>query len=132
MKEVKENTLVKRISSNGTELTARVRWVNEKGDAGITYLTPEVYAGGGEVVNVDELEVIREDTGVDLKDVPTKDLIAAITRLRGMRLPKKTTERKTYKRKAAKSKLDTLFETGGSELDALIAKAIQEIKEEGE
>lgn len=33
--EVKENTIVKRISSAGEELIGRVRWVNEKGDAGI-------------------------------------------------------------------------------------------------
>jgi hypothetical protein len=128
---VKENTLVKRISPSGTELVARVRWVNEKGEAGVTYLSPDSWKGGAQVVDVSELEVIREDMGEDLKDVPTKDLVAAITRLRGMRLPKRVSARKTStKRKSVKSKLDILFEAGGSELDSLVARAVKEIKEE--
>ena len=130
--EVKENTLVKRISPAGTVLTARVRWVNEKGEAGVTYITPDSYSGSAQVVDVDELEVIQEDIREDLKDVSTKDLIAAITRLRGMRMPAKLTTRKTsVGKKVRKSKLDKLLEEGGSELDALLAKAAKELKEEG-
>lgn len=129
--EVKENTLVKRISPAGTELTARVRWVNEKGEAGITYITPDSYKGSAQVVDTDELKVIQGDIKEDLKDVSTKDLIAAITRLRGARMPKKLTMRKTsIRKKSAKSKLDKLFEEGGSELDALVQKAVKELKEE--
>ena len=131
--EVKENTLVKRISPAGTELVGRVRWVNEKGEAGITYIEPESYKGSAQVVDVEELEVIQNDIEGDLKDVPTKDLISAIKRLRGMRLPKKPATRKAYTKKtSAKSKLDAMFATGGEELDGLIAKAIKEIKEEGD
>ncbi len=130
--EVKENTLVKRISPAGTELIARVRWVNDKGEAGVTYISPDSYKGSAQVVDIEELEVIQNNIEGDLKDVPTKDLIAAIKRLRGMRLPKKPTTRKAYIRKtSAKSKLDTLFAEGGNELDELIQKAIKEIKEEG-
>ena len=130
--EVKENTLVRRISPTGTELTARVRWVNEKGEAGVTYITPDSYSGSAQVVDVDELEVIQEDIGEDLKDVSTKDLIAAITRLRGARVPKKPIARKTsVRKKSNKSKLDKLLAEGGAELDALVQKAIRELKEEG-
>lgn len=130
--EVKENTLVKRISPTGTVLTARVRWVNEKGEAGVTYITPDSYSGSAQVVDVDELEVIQEDIGGDLKDVSTKDLIAAITRLRGARVPKKPTARKTsVRKKSNESRLDKLFAEGGAELDALVQKAIRELKEEG-
>ena len=130
--KVKENTLVKRISPAGTELVGRVRWVNEKGEAGITYIEPDSYKGSAQVVDVEELEVIQNDMEGDLKDVPTKDLISAIKRLRGMRAPKKPATRKAYTKKAsAKSKLDALLAGGGEELDGLIAKAIKEIKEEG-
>lgn len=131
-KEVKENDLVKRISPTGTVLTARVRWVNEKGEAGVTYITPEAWQGGAQVVNVKELEVIQGNIKEDLSDVPTKDLITAITRLRGMRMPAKLTTRKTsVGKKARKSKLDKLLEEGGAELDNLVQKAIRELKEEG-
>ena len=130
--EVKENTLVKRISPAGTELIARVRWVNEKGEAGVTYISPDSYKGSAQVVGVEGLEVIQEDKGKDLKDVPTEDLIAAIKRLRGMRLPKNPTTRSLRARKtSAKSKLDALLAEGGNVLDELIQKAIEEIKEEG-
>ena len=130
--EVKENTLVKRISPTGTLLTARVRWVNEKGEAGVTYITPDSYKGSAQVVDVDELEVLQGDIKEDLKDVSTKDLIAAITRLRGARVPKKPTARKTFVRKKSnKTKLDKLLAEGGAELDALVQKAIRELKEEG-
>ena len=129
--KVKENTLVKRMSPARTECVARVRWVKD-GQAGITYNFPDSYKGSAQVVDIEELEVIQNNIEGDLKDVPTKDLIAAIKRLRGMRLPKKPTTRKAYIRKtSAKSKLDTLFAEGGNELDELIQKAIKEIKEEG-
>ena len=128
--EVKENTLVKRISPAGTELIARVRWVKD-GQAGITYNFPDSYKGSAQVVDVEGLEVIQEDKGKDLKDVPTKDLIAAIKRLRGMRLPKNSTTRSPRARKTSiKSKLDALLAEGGNVLDELIQKAIEEIKEE--
>ena len=130
--EVKENTLVRRISPAGTELTARVRWVNEKGEAVVTYITPDSYKGSAQVVDVDELEVIQGDIKEDLKDVSTKDLIAAITRLRGARMPKKLTIRKaSVRKKSNKSKLDKLLAEGGSELDNLVQKAVRELKEEG-
>jgi hypothetical protein len=130
--EVKENDLVKRVSPSGTVLTARVRWVNEKGEAGVTYITPEAWQGGAQVVNINELEVIQGNIKEDLSDVPTKDLITAITRLRDMRMPAKLTTRKTsVGKKVRKSKLDKLLEEGGNELDALLAKAAKELKEEG-
>ena len=129
--EVKENTLVKRISPAGTVLTARVRWVNEKGEAGVTYITPDSYKGSAQVVDVDELEVLQGDIKEDLKDVSTKDLIAAITRLRGARVPKKPAARKaSVRKKSAKTKLDKLLAEGGSELDNLVQKAVRELKEE--
>ena len=129
--EVKENTLVKRISPTGTVLTARVRWVNEKGEAGVTYITPDSYKGSAQVVDVDELEVLQGDIKEDLKDVSTKDLIAAITRLRGARVPKKPAARRTsVRKKSNESKLDKLLAEGGSELDNLVQKAIRELKEE--
>ena len=130
--EVKENDLVKRVSPSGTVLTARVRWVNEKGEAGVTYITPEAWQGGAQVVNTDELEIIQGNIKEDLSDVPTKDLITAITRLRGMRMPAKLTTRKTsVGKKVRKSKLNKLLEEGGAELDNLVQKAIRELKEEG-
>ena len=129
--KVKENTLVKRMSPAGTECIGRVRWVNEKGQAGITYNFPDSYKGSAQVVDVEELEVIQNNIEGDLKDVPTKDLIAAIKRLRGMRLPKKPTTRGLRTRKTSiKSKLDALFAEGGNVLDELIQKAMSEIKEE--
>ena len=129
--EVKENDIVKRISPTGTELLARVRWVNEKGEAGVTYVAPESWEGGAQVVDVDELEVVEEAIGEELKHATKAELIAAITRLRSMRLPKKSTTRKASTRKlSVKSKLDTLFAEGGSELDTLIQKAVKEIREE--
>lgn len=129
--EIKENTLVKRMSPAGTELTARVRWVNDKGEAGVTYITPDHWAGSAQVVDMEELEVIQGNMEEDLKDVPTKELIVAITRLRGARLPKKPATRKpSTRKKSVKSKLDTLFAEGGEVLDDLIAKAVKEIKEE--
>jgi len=129
--EVKQNDIVKRISPAGTELTARVRWVNEKGEAGVTYISPNSYKGSAQVVDVDELEVIEEGIG-DLSQTSTKDLIAAINRLRGARLPKKLSARKprARKKKTVKEKLEELFAEGGSELDALIAKAAEEIRNE--
>lgn len=129
--EVKENDVIKRISPTGTECIARVRWVNEKGEAGVTYLAPEKWEGSAQVVGVEELEVMEEGLG-DLTNTSTEELITAITRLRGMRLPKKLSARKpSTRKKSIKSKLDTLFEEGGSELDSLIQKAIRELKEEG-
>ena len=127
--KVKENDIVRRISPAGTDLVARVRWVNEKGEAGVTYIAPDSWKGGAQVVDIEELEVIQEGMGQDLKDVPKEDLIAAIKRLRGIRTPKGASARKTSKR-AIKSKLDVLFEEGGSKLDGLVARAIKEIKEE--
>lgn len=129
--EIKENDIVKRISPTGTECVARVRWVNDKGEAGVTYITPDSYKGSAQVVAVEELEVIQESMGKDLKDVPTTDLIAAIKRLRGMRTPKKpATRRASTRKQSVKSKLDMLFEEGGDALDGLVARAIKEIKEE--
>jgi len=130
--EVKENDIVKRISPTGTDLVARVRWVNEKGEAGVTYISPEAWKGSAQVVDLDELEVVKEGIG-DLQNTSTKDLIAAINRLRGARLPKKLSPRKPYKRKkkTKEDKLNELFAEGGSELDALIARAAKEIREEG-
>jgi hypothetical protein len=129
--EVKENTIVEMTTSTGIVCTARVRWVNDKGQAGITYIAPDSHKGAASVVEVEELEVIQRDMGEDLKDVPTKDLVAAITRLRSGRLPKKMSARKPSVRKqSVKSKLDALFAEGGDGLDALITKAVKEIKEE--
>ena len=129
--KVKENTLVKRISPAGTECVARVRWVNEKGEAGVTYLSPDSYKGSAQVVDIEELEVIQNDIEGDLKDMSTKDLIAAVKRLRGMRLPKKLATRSPRIRKTSvKSKLDALFAEGGNVLDGLIQRAVKEIKEE--
>ena len=129
---VKENDIVKRMSPAGTDLIARVRWVNEKGEAGVTYISPDSYKGSAQVVDVERLEVIQNNIEGDLKDVPTKDLIAAIKRLRGMRLPKNPTTRSPRARKTSiKSKLDALLAEGGNVLDELIQKAIEEIKEEG-
>ena len=129
--KVKENTLVKRISPAGTECVARVRWVNEKGEAGVTYLSPDSFKGSAQVVDIEELEVIQNDIEGDLKDMSTKDLIAAVKRLRGMRLPKKLATRSPHTRKTSvKSKLDALFAEGGNVLDGLIQRAVKEIKEE--
>ena len=128
--KVKENDVVKRMSPAGTELVARVRWVNDKGEAGITYLSPEKWEGTAQVIDVDELKVVKEGMG-DLTHTSTKELIAAITRLRGMRLPKRPTARKpSARKKSAKSKLDALFAEGGEVLDELIARAAKEIREE--
>lgn len=130
--EIKENTLVRRFSPSGTELTARVRWVNDKGEAGVTYITPEAWQGSAQVVSVDELEILQENITGDLKDVSTSNLIKAITRLRGMRMPAKLpTRRASTGKKARKSKLDKLLAEGGSELDGLLQKAVKELKEEG-
>lgn len=130
--EIKENDVVKRISPSGTHLVARVRWVNDKGEAGITYLSPEKWEGNAQVVDIEELEVVQNGMG-DLTNTSTKELIDAITRLRGARLPKKLAARGTSTRKkAVKTKLDVLFEEGGAALDDLIQKAVKEIrKEEG-
>lgn len=123
--EIKENDIVRRMSPSGTPLIARVRWVNDKGEAGITYLSPEKWEGSAQVVDVEELEVVQNGMG-DLTKTNTKELIAAITRLRGMRLPKKLTARSP----STKSKLDVLFKEGGEVLDGLIQRAVKEIKEE--
>ena len=130
--EVKENDIVEMITSTGVVCTARVRWVNDKGQAGVTYLAPDSHKGAASVVEVEELKVIQKGMGRVLKDVSTKDLIAAITRLRGARVPKKPTARKTsVRKKSNESKLDKLLAEGGAELDALVQKAIRELKEEG-
>lgn len=132
MSEIKENDVVKRMSPSGTHLVARVRWVNDKGEAGITYLSPEKWEGTAQVVDIEELEVVQNGMG-DLTKTSTKELIAAITRLRGARLPKKLAVRGTSTRKkAAKSKLDAILAEGGGALDALLAQAAKEIKEEEE
>ena len=131
--EVKENDIVKRISPAGTECIARVRWVNDKGEAGVTYLAPENWEGSAQVVDVEELEVIKEGMGKDLKYVPTEELKAAITRLRSMRLPKRlAAHRPSVGKKSVRSKLDVLFAEGGGALDELITRAVKEIKEEEE
>lgn len=127
--QAKENDIVKHINHAGTECIARVRWVNEKGEAGVTFLSPESHKGSAQVVAVEELEVLRGNIQEDLKDVPTEELIAAINRLRNMRLPKKQTTFKTsITKRSTKSKLDALFAEGGETLSNLIAKAIEEIK----
>ena len=129
--EIKENDVVKRISPAGTDLLARVRWVNEKGEAGVTYLAPNSYEGSAQVVDVDELEVIKEGMGKELKYVPTEELKAAITRLRGMRAPKQLAARKPRVRKLTrKSELQQIMEKAGDGLDGLIARAVKEIREE--
>ena len=131
--EVKENSLVNRISPAGTHCTARVRWVNDKGEAGVTYIAPDSYKGSAQVVDVSELTVIQSDMKEDLKDVPTEDLITAITRLRGARLPKKLAARSpSTRKKSVKSKLSLLLAEGGDALDALLARAAKEKKEEEE
>ncbi len=66
--KVKENTLVKRISPAGTECVARVRWVNEKGEVGVTYLSPDSFKGSAQVVEIEELEVIQNDIQGDTGD----------------------------------------------------------------
>lgn len=130
--EVKENDIIEMTTSTGIVCIARVRWVNDEGQVGVTYIAPDSHKGAASVVEVEELTVLQRDIKEDLKDVPTKDLIAAITRLRSGRLPKKMATRKTsVGKKSAKSRLDKLFEEGGSELDNLIQKAIRELKEEG-
>ena len=128
--EVRENDVVEHITHGGTKCIARVRWVKD-GQAGVTYNFPDSHKGGASVVSVEDLTVMQRDIGDELKYASTEDLIAAIKRLRGMRLPKKPTTRKAYIRKtSAKSKLDALFAEGGNVLDELIQKAISEIKEE--
>ena len=128
MIEVKENDIVERISPAGTHCIARVRWVNEKGEAGVTYLSPEHYKGSAQVVDLNELTIMKNNIQEDLKDVPTQELVDAIARLRNMRLPKKTTFRTSIRKRSTKSKLDALFAEGGDVLNDLIAKAIEEIK----
>ena len=131
--KIKENTFVSRISPTGTHCTARVRWVNEKGEAGITYITPDSYAGTAQVVDVDELTALQNDIIEDLKDVPKEDLIAAITRLRGARLPKKLAARRpSTRKKSVKSKLSLVLAEGGDALDALLIRAAKEKREEEE
>ena len=132
--EVKENAIVERMSPAGTKLLARVRWVNEKGEAGVTYITPDSYAGSAQVVDVEELTLIDEEMGEVLKYTSTEELKKAITRLRGMRMPAKLATRGTStraKKLTRKSELQSIMEKAGGELDGLIARAIKEIKEEG-
>ena len=131
--EVRENDIVEVTLTTGGTATARVRWVNEKRQAGITYIAPDVYKGSASVVSVDELEVIQRDIGEKLKYASNDELKTAIKRLRGMRLPKQQAIRKaSTKRRSVRSKLDALFEEGGDALDTLIKKAVQEIKDEKE
>ena len=131
--KVKENDVVKRISPTGTDLLARVRWVNEKGEAGVTYLAPDSWAGSAQVVEVDELEVVKEGIGEELKYSTKAELIAAIGRLRKMRLPKKTATRRASTRKpSVKSKLDMLFAEGGDAFADIIKRTVKEMKEEEE
>jgi hypothetical protein len=129
--EVKENDIVEMTTSTGIVCTARVRWVNDEGQAGVTYIAPDSHKGGASVVEVGELKVLHGNIKEDLKDVPTKDLIAAITRLRSGRLPKKLSIRRTSTRKkSTKTKLDKLLEDNDNVLDEFIAKAVKELKEE--
>ena len=131
--EIRENDIVEVTLTTGGTATARVRWVNEKKQAGITYIAPDVYKGSASVVSVDELEVIQRDIGEELKYASLEELKAAVKRLRGMRLPKKPATRRAYTRKkSVRSKLDALFEGGGDALDSLIKRAVQEIKDEKE
>ena len=128
--EVKENDIVKRVSPAGTNLVAKVRWVNDEGEAGVTYLTPDNFAGTAQVVDVNELKVVEEGLG-DLTNTSTKELIAAITRLRAMRLPKKPLARgPSVRKKSVKSKLDALFAEGGDAFTDIIRKTVKKIREE--
>ena len=129
MNTIHENDLVEITSEMGTICTGRVRWVNEEGQAGITYLSPENHRGGASVVMVSELTLLQRSIGEQLKDVSTDTLIAAITRLRGMRLPKKLSARTPSARvkKEKVSKLQQILDEGGGVLNDLIRK----IKEEG-
>ena len=130
--EIKENDVVRRLSPAGTHLVARVRWVNDKGEAGITYLSPEKWEGSAQVVDTEELEVVKIGMG-DLTKTSTKELIDAITRLRGARLPKKPSVRgPSTRKKSTRSKLNDLLAEGGSQLDALLERAAKELKEERE
>ena len=130
--EVKENDIVKRVSPAGTNLVARVRWVNDKGEVGLTYIAPDSHKGSAQVVDVDELEVIQTSLK-DLKYMPTAELIAAIKRLRVMRLPKgAATHKPSTRKRSVKSKLDALFAEGGDALNNLIKKAVKEIRDEKE
>lgn len=132
MNEIKQNDIVRRISPTGEHLVARVRWVNDKEEAGVTYLSPNSWEGSAQVVDTEELEVIKNGMG-DLTKTSTKELIAAITRLRGARLPKKPAARRpSIRKKSTKSKLDAILADGGEALDALLAQAAKEIKEEKE
>lgn len=128
MNNIRENDLVEITAGMGTVCTARVRWVNEEGQAGITYFSPESHKGGASVVMVSELTLLQRGIGEQLKGVSDKALIAAITRLRGMRLPKKmsSTRRTLSTKEPRKTKLDTILSDGGSLLDDLLRK----IKEE--
>lgn len=130
--EIKENAIVERTSPAGTKLLARVRWVNEKGEAGVTYIAPDSYAGSAQVVDVEELTLIDKEMGEALKYTSTEELKKAITRLRGMRMPSQVTRRtSTRTRKLTrKSELQSIMEKAGGELDGLITRAIKELKEE--
>lgn len=131
MEEIKENAIVERMSPAGTKLLARVRWVNEKGEAGVTYIAPDSYQGSAQVVDVEELTLIDEEMGKVLKYTSTEELKKAITRLRDMRMPANLATRSPRAKKLTrKSELQSIMEKAGGELDGLIARAIKEIKEE--
>lgn len=130
--EIRENDIVTKTNVGGTKCTARVRWVNDKGQVGVTYLAPDNYAGSAQVVDVEELELVERGSGEKLKTASIAELKAAIARLRPMRLPKKRAARKASARRTPKTKLDVLFEEGGVALDNLIQKAVTEIREEEE
>ena len=71
--------------------------------------------------------------GEALKHTSDAELKAAITRLRGMRFPKKPAVRGvSTRKKSIKTKLDVLFEEGGDVLTRLVEKAVKEIREEEE
>lgn len=131
--EIREGDVVEVTLPTGNKGTARVRWVNEEGQAGITYIAPDSHKGGATVIGINELEVIQRDMGEVLKYASVDELKDAITRLRGMRMPKKLATRGTSTRTrklSQKSVLETLMEKAGGELDGLIARAIKEIKDE--
>ena len=133
---VKKNDIVKKISPAGEELTAKVCWVNDEGEVGITYLSPDTYKGAAGIVSVDEVEVIQESPIEDLSQVSTSELIEAINRLREARLPKRMSTRtprakKSRKKKTMEEKVQDILKEDENKLDALIERAIREIKAEG-
>ena len=117
-----------------------MNWVD--GDsAGITMIGKEFsFANEYTVVSVEDCEVVTEHKGEALKEkihkMETDELKASIQRLKGMRFPRKMKRRaKVSTPPSARKRMTKLLDVidgDPSMLDALIAKALEEGKEEKE